>query len=113
MQSFDNNIVAGGERRELAAGLIEDLPPNQMAVVETQNGEKLALYNVNGQLYATENSCPHQGAPLTEGFLCGHIIECGLHGWQFDVRTGQCLTLDDAIKTFPVRVEDGVIKIEI
>ncbi|HXD32192.1 MAG TPA: non-heme iron oxygenase ferredoxin subunit [Pyrinomonadaceae bacterium] len=99
--------------RQVPAGLVEDLRPGQIATVETPDGDELALYNVNGELYATENFCPHRGAPLSEGFLCGHVIECGLHGWQFDVRTGRCLTLEEKIKTFPVLVEDDVIQIEI
>jgi naphthalene 1,2-dioxygenase ferredoxin component len=108
--SSDNN--AEPTAKTVAAGIVEDLPPGQMMTVDTPEGYELALYNVNGELYATENLCPHQAAPLTEGFLCGHLIECGLHGWQFDVRTGKCLTVEETIQTFPVKVEDGVIKID-
>ncbi|HJT30134.1 MAG TPA: Rieske 2Fe-2S domain-containing protein, partial [Pyrinomonadaceae bacterium] len=68
---------------------------------------------VDGEFYATENSCPHRGAPLSQGALCGHVIECWLHGWQFDVRSGECLTVPDRIKTFPVKIEDGFVKVEI
>jgi nitrite reductase/ring-hydroxylating ferredoxin subunit len=39
------------------------------------------------------------------------VIECGLHGWQFDVRTGDCLTVPEKIKTYEVMVEDGAIKV--
>ena len=99
--------------RKISAGLVDELPLGRVATVETPEGDELALYNVNGEIYATENFCPHRGAPLSEGFLCGHVIECGLHGWQFDVRTGMCLTLEEKIKTFPVSIEDDVIKIEI
>jgi nitrite reductase/ring-hydroxylating ferredoxin subunit len=116
MQPFDNsdnNLEATRNTRTVSAGLADELDPGCIMTVDTPDGDELALYNVNGELYATENFCPHRGAPLSEGFLCGHVIECGLHGWQFDVRTGRCLTLEDKIKTFPVQVEDGVIKIEI
>jgi nitrite reductase/ring-hydroxylating ferredoxin subunit len=116
MQSWSNNDESPANesvRAKIPAGLIDEFPPGRVAAIETPSGDEVALYNVNGELYATENFCPHRGAPLTEGFLCGHVIECGLHGWQFDVRSGKCLTLEERIETYPVVVEDGVIKIEV
>ena len=97
----------------IAVGLVNELPRGRVAVVDTPSGQRIAVYNVNDELFATEDSCPHQDAPLSKGFLCGHVIECGLHGWQFDVRNGKCLTVEDSIKTFPVSVENGVIKISL
>jgi len=98
MQSFDTKT---------------NLQPGTCISLELPDGTELAVYNVDGEFYATENFCPHRGARLTEGTLCGHIIECGLHGWQFDVRSGECLTVRDRIRTFPVVVEDDLIKITI
>ena len=83
------------------------------ASVDLPTGDQLAIFNVNGEYYAIENSCPHRGAPLSEGQLCGHVVECALHGWQFDVRTGECLTVPDQIRTYKVKIEDGLLKIEI
>ena len=96
MQSFDTKT---------------DLQPGSCISLELPDGSELAVYNVNGEFYATENFCPHRGARLTEGILCGHIIECGLHGWQFDVRTGECLTVPERIRTYEVVAEDNQIKI--
>ncbi len=95
MQSFDTNT---------------DLQPGTCISLELPDGNELAVYNVDGEFYATENFCPHRGARLTEGTLCGHIIECGLHGWQFDVRTGECLTVKETIGTYKVFVEDDTAK---
>jgi nitrite reductase/ring-hydroxylating ferredoxin subunit len=106
MQSFDT-------KTDLVVGRIDDLPAGACASFELPSGNELAVYNVDGEYYATENSCPHRGARLTEGALCGHVIECWLHGWQFDVRSGECLTVPDRIKTYSVRVEDNLIKIEL
>jgi len=92
-------------------GAVHDLQPGACISVELPGGDELAVYNVDGEFYATENFCPHKGAPLSEGVLCGHVIECGLHGWQFDVRNGECLTVPDRIRTYEVLVEDGMIKI--
>jgi nitrite reductase/ring-hydroxylating ferredoxin subunit len=65
----------------------------------------------NGEFYATENFCPHKGAPLAEGTLCDHVIECEWHGWQFDVRTGECLTVPEKLETYEVVIDGGLIKI--
>ena len=96
MQSFDTKA---------------DLQPGTCLSLELPDGNELAVYNVDGEYYATENFCPHKGARLTEGTLCGHIIECGLHGWQFDVRSGECLTVRETIRTYEVKVEDDLIKV--
>ena len=106
MQSFDT-------KQTFIVGRIDDLPPGACVSFELPDGSELAIYNVNGEFYATENSCPHRGAPLTEGTMCEHIVECGLHGWQFDVRTGECLTVEERIKTYSVKVEEGIVKVEI
>ncbi|HAF23146.1 MAG TPA: hypothetical protein DCK93_09605 [Blastocatellia bacterium] len=55
----------------------------------------------------------HKGAPLAEGVgvLCGQVIECDWHGWQFDVRTGECLTVKERLETYEVVIEDRLVKI--
>ena len=106
MQSFDT-------RQTFIVGRIEDIRPNGSISYELPDGTELAVYNVDGEFYATENSCPHRGARLTDGELCGHIVECGLHGWQFDVRSGECLTVPDRIKTYSIEVEDDLVKIHV
>ena len=117
MQSFDTDTddVAppSSPTETLVVGGIDDLRPGACISVELPDGSDVAIYNVNGEYYATENSCPHRGARLTEGALCGHVIECGLHGWQFDVRSGECLTVRDRIKSYRVWVEEGLVKVEV
>jgi nitrite reductase/ring-hydroxylating ferredoxin subunit len=93
------------------AGRVEDLPHGNCKTIELAAGRELALYNVNGEFYATENFCPHKGAPLASGALCEYVIECDWHGWQFDVRTGECLTVPERIETYEVVVEGGLVKI--
>ncbi len=112
MQSFDTHDTDSARQAEAVdAARVEDLPNGNCRTIELSAGHELALYNVNGEFYATENSCPHQGAPLAAGILCDHVIECGLHGWQFDVRTGECLTVEEKIESYEVVIEDGVVKI--
>jgi nitrite reductase/ring-hydroxylating ferredoxin subunit len=117
MQSFntepDDAATPVAASRKVVVGTINDLRPGECASFELPDGDHLAVYNVDGEFYATENFCPHKGAPLSEGVLCGHVIECGLHGWQFDVRSGECLTVDERLKSYRVRVEEGLVKIDL
>jgi nitrite reductase (NADH) small subunit len=92
-------------------GRVLDTPPGTATTVRLPTGQEIAIYNVNGEFFAIQNSCPHQGAPLAQGSLCGEVIECGLHGWQFDLRTGECFTVTEKIATYVVFVEDDLIKI--
>lgn len=78
-------------------------------------GIPIAVYNVDGELFATHNICTHAYACLTDGYLDGDKIECPLHQGLFDVRTGEALDgpVDEDLKVYPVRVEDGTILVEI
>ncbi len=93
------------------AARVEDFPQGTCRTIELTSGRELALYNVNGEFYATENFCPHKGAPLANGNLCEHVIECDWHGWQFDVRTGECLTVGEKIRCYEVLIEGGLINV--
>ena len=115
MQSFDTNSMDPEQltdgRRSVNGGRVKDLPAGHCKTVELPAGRELALYNVNGEFYATENFCPHKGAPLASGILCAYVIECEWHGWQFDVRTGECLTVPEKLKTYEIVIEEEWIKI--
>jgi nitrite reductase/ring-hydroxylating ferredoxin subunit len=117
MQSFDTDTddptPSPRRAQSLVVGELDDLRPGTCVRFELPGGDELAVFNVNGEFYAIENSCPHRGAPLSEGTVCGHVVECGLHGWQFDVRTGECLTVRERIRSYAVRVEDGLVRVEI
>ena len=104
MQSFDT-------KQTFIVGRIDDFPPGTCVNFGLPDGSELAIYNVNGEFYATENFCPHKGAPLSDGTMCGHIVECGLQGWQFDVRSGECLTVKERIQTYEVFVENNLVKL--
>jgi nitrite reductase/ring-hydroxylating ferredoxin subunit len=97
--------------RTIVVGRVEDLPVGSRKTVELPNEREIALYNIDGEFYATDNSCPHKGAPLSEGILCDRVIECDWHGWQFDLRSGECLTVREKLETYQVSVEDGLVKI--
>ena len=75
----------------------------------------IAVYNVDGELYATDNTCTHAFAMLSDGFLEGDIVECPLHGGCFNVKTGegQGAPVTENIKTYPVRVVDDNIEVQV
>lgn len=70
-------------------------------------GKSVALYKVDGEVFATDNICTHGNARLCDGFLEGHEIECPLHQGKFDVRNGKamCAPLTEDIKIYPVKIE--------
>ena len=117
MQSFDTDtddaMPSPRCAQTLVVGELDELRPGTCVRIGLPDGDELAVFNVGGEFYAIENSCPHKGAPLSEGTVCGHVVECGLHGWQFDVRTGECLTVRDRIRSYAVKVEDGLVKVGI
>lgn len=83
---------------------IEDVPPGKSIVVLINDGREIALFNVDGNIYALDNACPHMGGPLGEGELENGCVTCPWHGWQFDVKTGACANMpgQDAL---PVAIE--------
>ena len=81
-------------------------------VMEAKIGDlDLALYNVEGEFFATDGICTHEYINLCDGYVEGHIIECPLHSACFDIKTGKAMkapaTVD--LKTYPVKVEGGSI----
>ena len=78
-------------------------------------GHAIALYDVDGNVFATDNICTHAYASLSDGWLDGGLIECPLHAARFDVRTGKVLDppATEDLKTYPVRVVDGEIQVKL
>ena len=66
----------------------DDVKPGNGMVVE-MNDKALALFNIDGTIYAIDNTCVHRGGPLGEGDLEGDTVSCPWHGWRFNVRTGE------------------------
>ena len=84
--------------------------------VAYSNGDtKIAVFRIQNSYYATDNVCPHAYALLTDGFVEGDKVECPLHGAVFHIPTGRCLAppADCDLKTYPVKVEDNRIFIDL
>lgn len=85
---------------------VEELPPGtrKLAFVE---GRGIVLFNIEGTVYAIENSCPHNGASLAGGQLDGHLLQCPAHGLRFDLSTGCMREADSLCLTMlPVRTTE-------
>lgn len=74
-------------------------------------GREIALYNIDGSLYATDDGCTHELASLADGIVDGTAIECPLHGGKFDIKTGRAIappcTVD--LRTYPVKREGAQV----
>jgi 3-phenylpropionate/trans-cinnamate dioxygenase ferredoxin subunit len=94
----------------------EEFGPGSVKIV-TLGWTSIGVYNCNGELYALEDRCSHDDGPLCEGDWeqdeC--VVVCPRHGARFDMRTGQPLTLPAylPVDTYPVRVVDGMVKVEL
>ncbi|MCY3898058.1 MAG: non-heme iron oxygenase ferredoxin subunit [Caldilineaceae bacterium] len=92
----------------------EDLPPGESLLVEL-DGIRIAVFNLDGEFYAIEDVCTHDGGPLVEGeILDGGQVECPRHGARFDIRTGEALSMPafEPTPSYEVQVEGGDIYVE-
>jgi 3-phenylpropionate/trans-cinnamate dioxygenase ferredoxin subunit len=95
---------------------LTELPPGTRRIVAWEELE-IGVFNCNGELLAIEDRCSHDNGPLAEGefdtVTC--TVECPRHGSLFDLRTGEPKTLPAyvPVDTFPVRVEDDIVKLEV
>ena len=88
---------------------VADVKPGKIGLVSVE-GDAVAIYNVDGSFYATQNACTHAGGPLNEGSLGGTTITCPWHGSCFDVSNGAVVTgpATKPLRTYAVTI-DGEI----
>jgi len=92
---------------------LADLPPGSRAVVEVKE-RTLALFNIEGRIYAIDNWCSHRGGPLGEGPVKDGVVSCPWHGWQFDLRTGKSpLNPAAEVETFETKIEGDDILVAV
>lgn len=91
-----------------------ELPAGGRKVVDTVAG-KIAVFNLDNAYFAIEDVCTHDGGELASGKMDGDQIICPRHGARFCVRNGKALTAPayEDVETFPVRVEDGMVQVDI
>ena len=88
------------------------LPPGTAELVAA-DGQDVAVFHRGEEIFAIGNECPHQSGNLCDGLVEGDIVTCPLHGWEFDLRSGACMTIPgESVPRFAVTVEDGAILLE-
>jgi len=109
-------------RRRCKVARTQEIRPGERRLVEVE-GRSIGLFNVHGDFLAVLNVCPHELAPVCQGRLGGttlpsrpgefvwgregEILACPWHGWEFDLRSGACLTDKRRVRTYHVDVDDG------
>jgi nitrite reductase (NADH) small subunit len=79
-------------------------------------GRQIAVFNLGDSFLAVESRCPHRGGPLADGILCGSSVVCPLHAWTFDLETGRVKNHPESracLATFPVRIEAGIVSVQL
>jgi nitrite reductase (NADH) small subunit len=92
-------------------GAVTDIVPGTAATVQI-DGIEVAVFNAGGTFYALENTCPHQGAALSEGWIEGTTVTCPWHAWCFNLTDGS-MTLGSwaTVDAYDVRVADGQVSV--
>lgn len=92
----------------------DDVAAGAAIKVETE-GLILAVYNVDGEYYVTDDVCTHGPGSLSEGYIDGDVVECNFHNGQFNIKTGEVVAPPCMIpiKTYPTSVEGGKVFIEV
>ena len=97
-------------RHKVAA--LAEVPRGKLHLVAIGR-EEIALLRRGDEILAIGNECPHQGGALCDGWVEGDIVTCPLHGWEFDMRTGACMTVPgEGVLRYAVTVENGDVYLE-
>ena len=91
---------------------VGELAPGQWRAVDV-DGARIAVFHLDGEYYAIEDVCTHDGGILTGGSVEGDVIVCPRHGARFSIKTGEALSAPayEPTATFPVRVENGMVQV--
>ena len=104
--------MSAAKRLELCSAA--DVAPGAALKVEIDD-LALAVFNVGGQFYVTDDACTHGPGSLSEGYIEDDVVECNFHNGQFNIRTGEVVSPPCMVpvKTYPAMVVDGKVTIEV
>ncbi len=99
--------------QKIRVGELEDLPLRRGKLV-CAGGEEIAVWRVDGNVYAISAVCAHEHvATLHEGLRNGTTIACPLHGWTYALENGRALVGSGILRTYPVTVERGIVYVQV
>jgi 3-phenylpropionate/trans-cinnamate dioxygenase ferredoxin subunit len=102
-----------GELRTLAK--VAEIEPGKAKSFPNGEAAPIGVFNVGGEFFAIEDRCTHAEVRLTDGWVDEKCVSCPWHGAQFDLETGEALSLPAilGVKSYPVEIEDGEIRVRI
>lgn len=105
--------MSGNKKEFVRVCSVNDIAEGQAKAFHVGN-KHIAVYFSEGKYYATDDICSHEHEHLSEGWLEGHVVECPKHGAQFDLKTGDAVSLPatEPIAVYTVKVENGDVLIE-
>jgi nitrite reductase (NADH) small subunit len=80
--------MSEAQRGRIRVAAADEIPVGGRKLVRA-GGREVALFNVDGVIYAIDNRCPHRNGPLIRGYLDGLGIKCPMHGWRYELATGE------------------------
>ena len=100
--------------RRIKLCAVDDVAPGTALKVEADD-LVVAVFNLDGRFYVTDDACTHGPGSLSEGFIEDDVVECNFHNGQFNIRTGEVVSPPCMlpVRTYPTVVEDGSIYIEV
>jgi nitrite reductase (NADH) small subunit len=94
----------------------DNIPPREGRTLRL-GSLSLAVFNTGDRFLAVENRCPHGGGPLADGIVGGTTVTCPLHNWRICLETGNvtkpCDSMKSSVRTFPVKVQDGIVLLSV
>lgn len=93
---------------------LDEIPSLGARVVKRTEGDIAVFRNAENEVFALRDKCPHKGGPLSQGIVHGRHVTCPLHGWNIALADGEAVAPDKGCAgTFPVKIEDGVVFLQI
>jgi nitrite reductase/ring-hydroxylating ferredoxin subunit len=92
---------------------LASLAPGSARVYKHPDAQVAVFHLADGALHAVDNRCPHEGYPLAAGTVRGCILTCQWHNFKFDLRDGSPVMGEEGVRTYPVRVQDGVVEVDL
>jgi nitrite reductase/ring-hydroxylating ferredoxin subunit len=110
MNPIPKNSTTGIHTIELPLASLAEGAPTRVS----RDGQNFLVVRSGDEVFAYPDQCPHAFWPLSEGSVNNAILECPGHGWEFDVKTGRCLTAPGyCLAALTVRVEAGIVRLEL